>query len=138
MHLSPRCHEKIRRRPFRAAPRAARRAGRGEISAHQSRRFEKGHRGKAGHAPRRERLQDLLAGHIPGALDFDTAEADLAAQLPADKTALIVAYCADENCSAFAFAAEKARELGYTNVQHYAPGILGWKKSGEKAVPGEK
>ena len=79
-----------------------------------------------------------LAGHIPGALDFDTAEADLAAQLPADKTALIVAYCADENCSAFAFAAEKARELGYTNVQHYAPGILGWKKSGEKAVPGEK
>lgn len=76
------------------------------------------------------------AGHIPGALDFEVVEADLAKKLPADKTALIVAYCSDEQCSAFAFAAEKARELGYTNVQHYAPGILGWKKTGEKTEPG--
>ena len=77
------------------------------------------------------------AGHIPGALDFEAAEDALAAKLPADKTALIVAYCADEQCSAFAFAAEKARELGYTNVQHYAPGIFGWKKAGEKAAAGK-
>ncbi len=76
------------------------------------------------------------AGHIPGALDFETAEADIAAKLPADKGALIVAYCADENCGAFAFAAEKAREFGYTNVQHYSPGIIGWKKAGEKTEPG--
>ena len=77
------------------------------------------------------------AGHIPGALDFEAAEDALAAKLPTDKTALIVAYCADEQCSAFAFAAEKARELGYTNVQHYAPGIVGWKKAGEKAEAGK-
>ena len=77
------------------------------------------------------------AGHISGALDFETAEAALAAKLPADKTALIVAYCSDEQCSAFAFAAEKARELGYTNVQHYAPGIAGWKKAGERAEAGK-
>ena len=76
------------------------------------------------------------AGHIPGALDFETAEAGLAARLPADKGALVVAYCADENCGAFAFAAEKARELGYTNVKHYPPGIVGWKKAGEKTEPG--
>ena len=76
------------------------------------------------------------AGHIPGALDFETAEADLAAKLPADKGALIVAYCADEQCGAFAFAAEKARELGYTNVKHYSPGIIGWKKAGEKTASG--
>ena len=76
------------------------------------------------------------AGHIPGALDFETAEAGMAAKLPADKGALIVAYCADEQCGAFAFAAEKARELGYTNVKHYPPGIIGWKKAGEKTEPG--
>ena len=76
------------------------------------------------------------AGHIPGALDFETAEADLAKKLPADKAALIVAYCSDEQCGAFAFAAEKARALGYTNVRHFAPGLLGWKKAGEKTAPG--
>ena len=75
-------------------------------------------------------------GHIPGALDFETAEAGLAAKLPAAKGALVVAYCADEHCGAFAFAAAKARELGYTNVRHYSPGIVGWKKAGEKTEPG--
>ena len=76
------------------------------------------------------------AGHIPGALDFETAEAGIAAKLPAAKGALVVAYCADEHCAAFAFAAERARELGYTNVKHYSPGIAGWKKAGEKTEPG--
>ena len=27
-------------------------------------------------------------------------------------------------------AAKAAKELGYTNVKHYAPGISGWKQSG--------
>jgi rhodanese-related sulfurtransferase len=75
------------------------------------------------------------AGHIPGALDFEKVEATLAKSLPADKGALIVAYCGNEQCTAFAFAAEKAKELGYTNVKHYAPGIAGWKKV-EKTEPG--
>jgi rhodanese-related sulfurtransferase len=75
------------------------------------------------------------AGHIPGALDFDKVEKDLAAKLPKDKGALIVAYCGDENCPAYAFAADKAKELGYTNIKHYAPGIAGWKKT-EKTEPG--
>ena len=76
------------------------------------------------------------AGHLPGALDFETTEGTLAAKLPADKGALVVAYCADEHCGTFAFAAAKARELGYTNVRHYSPGIAGWKKAGEKTEPG--
>ncbi len=75
------------------------------------------------------------AGHIPGAIDFEKAEAKLAEQLPKDKGALIVAYCGNEQCPAYAFAAEKAKELGYTNVKHYAPGIAGWKKV-EKTEPG--
>jgi rhodanese-related sulfurtransferase len=75
------------------------------------------------------------AGHIPGALSFDKVEKDLAANLPKDKGALIVAYCGNEQCPAYAFAADKAKELGYTNIKHYAPGIEGWKKT-EKTEPG--
>jgi rhodanese-related sulfurtransferase len=71
-------------------------------------------------------------GHIPGALDFDAVKTRLASVLPADRSALIVAYCADENCPDYREAAEAAEALGYTNVKHYAPGILGWKDSGAR------
>ena len=71
-------------------------------------------------------------GHIPGAMDFTKVKADLATKLPKDKGALIVAYCANENCSAYQQGAKAAKELGYTNVKHYAKGIMGWKDSGEK------
>ncbi len=71
-------------------------------------------------------------GHIPGALDFTTAKKELKAKLPADKNALVVAYCGNENCGAYAAGAKAAQELGYTNVKHYKPGIAGWKAKGEK------
>ncbi len=71
-------------------------------------------------------------GRIPGAIDFTAQEKKLAALLPKNKDALIVAYCGNEYCSAYKAAATVARELGYTNVKHYAPGIDGWKKSGAK------
>lgn len=71
-------------------------------------------------------------GRIPGAIDFTAQEKKLAALLPKDKQALIVAYCGNEYCSAYMAAAAAAKELGYTNVKHYAPGIDGWKKSGAK------
>lgn len=70
-------------------------------------------------------------GHIPGAIDFTAHTADLATVLPADKSSLIVAYCGNEHCGAYARAAEAASKLGYTNVQHFKPGIAGWKASGE-------
>lgn len=75
------------------------------------------------------------AGHIPGAINFETTKDQLAAKLPKDKNALVVAYCANEQCGAYAAAASKARELGYTNVKHYPKGIAGWKKAGEKTEP---
>jgi len=71
-------------------------------------------------------------GRIPGAIDFTAQEKKLAALLPKDKQALIVAYCGNEYCGAYMAAAAAAKELGYTNVKHYAPGIDGWKKSGAK------
>ena len=70
-------------------------------------------------------------GHIPGAIDFTSHTADLAKFLPADKSSLIVAYCGNEYCPAYAYAAEAAARLGYTNVQHFKPGIAGWKAAGE-------
>ena len=71
-------------------------------------------------------------GHIPGAIDFTAEKANIAGKLPKDKGALIVAYCANENCPAYAQGAKAAKDLGYTNVKHYAKGIMGWKDSGEK------
>jgi rhodanese-related sulfurtransferase len=71
------------------------------------------------------------AGHIPGAIDFAQHKKDLASVLPADKGALVVAYCGSPSCGAYAKAAEAAVKLGYTNVRHYAGGIAGWKEAGE-------
>jgi rhodanese-related sulfurtransferase len=75
--------------------------------------------------------ETYVKGHIPGAIDFTKAKADIASKLPKDKGALIVAYCANENCSAYQQGAKAAKELGYTNVKHYAKGIMGWKDAGE-------
>ena len=68
-------------------------------------------------------------GHIPSAIDFASVK-DFKAALPADKSALVVAYCGNEYCGAYKQAAEAAMKLGYTNVQHFSPGIAGWKASG--------
>jgi len=71
------------------------------------------------------------AGHIPGAIDYTAHMSDLATVLTADKSSMIVAYCGNEHCGAYARAAEAAQKLGYTNVQHFKPGIAGWKAAGE-------
>lgn len=76
--------------------------------------------------------ESFQEGRIPGAIDYTAQEKMLAALLPKEKDALIVAYCGNEYCNAYLAAATTARELGYTNVKHYAPGIDGWKKSGAK------
>ncbi|HYG77220.1 MAG TPA: rhodanese-like domain-containing protein [Planctomycetota bacterium] len=78
--------------------------------------------------------ESYKSGHIPGAIDFATAKAELDKKLPADKSTLIVAYCGNENCNAYQAGAEAAKKLGYTNVKHYSGGIAGWKKAGEKTA----
>lgn len=78
------------------------------------------------------------SGHIPGAIDFEANEAKLATLLPADKTALVVAYCGNERCGAYKEGASAAEKLGYTNVKHYSKGIAGWKKAGETTGKAEK
>lgn len=76
--------------------------------------------------------KSYATGHIPSAIDFEGAKADLAKRLPADKTALVVAYCGGPKCLAYEAGADAATKLGYTHVKHYSGGISGWKAAGEK------
>ncbi len=76
--------------------------------------------------------QTWSKGHIPGAIDFTAAKDHLAAVLPKDKSALVVAYCGGPKCRAYQQAANAAKELGYTNVKHLVAGISGWQEAGEK------
>jgi rhodanese-related sulfurtransferase len=75
-------------------------------------------------------------GHIPGAIDFASAQAKLAKVLPKDKSALVVAYCGGPKCRAYEAAAKAAEKLGYTNVKHLTAGISGWHDAGEKMESG--
>jgi rhodanese-related sulfurtransferase len=75
--------------------------------------------------------ESYAQGHIPGAVNFETVKKDLAAKLPADHKALIVAYCGGEKCGAWRAAAEAADALGYTDIRCYSAGIKGWKSAGE-------
>lgn len=77
-------------------------------------------------------------GHIPTAIDYATNKETLAKSLPADKGALIVAYCGGPKCGAYQAAAKEAKKLGYTNVKHLSAGISGWKQAGEKTEAADK
>ena len=66
------------------------------------------------------------AGHVPGALSWAAIKDNLAANLPADKNAEIIAYCGNPHCPAYAQAAVAAKKLGYTNIKHMVDGIDGW------------
>ncbi len=76
------------------------------------------------------------AAHIPGAINYWANKDHLASLLPTDKSALVVAYCYNPQCPAYARAADAAAELGYTNIKHYRPGITGWVKSGAPVEKG--
>ncbi len=70
------------------------------------------------------------AGHLPGAiwLKFDSVEAG---NLPPDKSATLVFYCANERCTACHMAARSALGFGYRNVFIMPAGIMGWEKAGK-------
>jgi rhodanese-related sulfurtransferase len=75
-------------------------------------------------------------GHIPGAIDFAVNKDKMAKLLPADKNALVVAYCGGPKCMAYKAAAAAAEKLGYKNVKHLPAGIKGWVKAGEPTEKG--
>lgn len=71
--------------------------------------------------------ESFAKGRIPGAKDFAVIQTKLAEHLPADKGALIVAYCGGPKCGAYKKACEAVAQLGYTNCKHLGEGISGWK-----------
>ena len=78
--------------------------------------------------------ESYAKGHIPGAIDFQADKAKLAALLPADKNALVVAYCGGPQCGAYKSGYEAAKALGYTQVKHFSGGLSGWQKDGGALV----
>jgi len=63
------------------------------------------------------------AKHVPGAIDFASVKADFAKSLPADKNALVVAYCGGPSCKAYQAAANAAEKLGYKNIKHLSAAL---------------
>ncbi len=73
-------------------------------------------------------------GVIPGAVLLSDYETFLPSELPADKSAGLVFYCANEHCGASDEAAARAITAGYTDVKLLPAGITGWKKAGKQTA----
>jgi rhodanese-related sulfurtransferase len=65
--------------------------------------------------------------HLPGSLHFKTVPQMLAALRPDDD---VVVYCSNVDCNASLHAIKKLLEHGFTNVSHYAGGIIDWESAG--------
>jgi rhodanese-related sulfurtransferase len=70
-------------------------------------------------------------GVVPGAILLTSSSQYDLKELPKEKDAKLVFYCASEKCGASHAAAAKAMEAGYTNVAVMPEGIKGWKKAGQ-------
>jgi rhodanese-related sulfurtransferase len=71
-------------------------------------------------------------GIIPGAAMLSSATRfDPSKELPRDKGAKLVFYCASTRCTASTFAAQRALEAGYSDVSVMPAGIVGWKEAGQ-------
>jgi rhodanese-related sulfurtransferase len=70
-------------------------------------------------------------GHLPGARSFPHDRAhELGAELPSEKNAAIVVYCASATCLNSHQVARTLTELGYTDVRVYVEGKADWQAAG--------
>lgn len=68
-------------------------------------------------------------GHIPTAISIPDMEFDkLTDRLPADKAKPLVFYCGGYKCKLSHKSAQKAIDMGYTNVMVFAAGYPAWKE----------
>ena len=69
--------------------------------------------------------------HIPGAIRLTADELEeKSGELPNDKEALIVTYCANPSCPSSETLANALEDRGYSNVLEYAEGKSDWKEAG--------
>lgn len=73
--------------------------------------------------------QSWAQARVPGAKSLDPV-AYGAADLPEDRSALLVFYCSNPWCRKAPQAALRARKLGYENVKVMSAGIQGWVGAG--------
>jgi len=75
--------------------------------------------------------EEYKEAHIPGAINIPEKEfSRFTGLLPADKGAQLVFYCNGVKCGKSKKSAQKALELGYTNVNVYAEGMPVWEETG--------
>jgi rhodanese-related sulfurtransferase len=74
-------------------------------------------------------------GVIPGAKILTSYDKYAMSELPSNKNAKLVFYCANTQCSASHDAANRAISAGYKDVSVMVDGIEGWKKAGKIAKP---
>ena len=70
--------------------------------------------------------------HLPGAINMPPSAVDAlrcTKRIP-DLDTEIVVYCSNAECDDSVATAERLRELGYTNVRHYAGGKDEWRRLG--------
>lgn len=65
-------------------------------------------------------------GHIEGAINVPCRDEAAQSALPADKATVVIFYCSGPVCSASTKGAEKALEMGYTQVKEYRGGYPDW------------
>lgn len=70
-------------------------------------------------------------GVIPGATLLTSSSQFAATELPAARDSKLVFYCASTRCSASKVAAQRAVDLGYTDVSVLPEGIKGWVAAGQ-------
>jgi len=73
--------------------------------------------------------QSWNQAHVPGARHADPNQF-VAADLPADKNALLVFYCSNPLCRKAPNAAKRATAMGYRQVRVMSAGISGWLSAG--------
>ncbi|WNF35875.1 rhodanese-like domain-containing protein [Bacillaceae bacterium IKA-2] len=79
------------------------------------------------------------AGHINGSINIPDGEFDDRVQmLPEDKDKMLIFYCGGLHCHLSPASANKAIEIGYTNVWVYQEGTPFWEKAGNYYVVTEK
>jgi rhodanese-related sulfurtransferase len=70
--------------------------------------------------------------HLPGAINMPPSAVDAlrcSKRIPELDTEIVV-YCSNSECDDSIATAGRLRELGYTNVQHYAGGKDEWRRLG--------